>query len=126
MHPYAKSLIAAAETAEEEESSSIRMTPALAKTIAEAIDILDTAASQAEERVKEAVEKERQRVKDLGIRLGGIRTERMDGDNLAILLCGYFDNPDQENDDETGWTPDAVSGCDEVLAAIRKHYEAIP
>lgn len=55
--------------------------------------------------------------------LGGIRTPRMDGDNLSIILCSYFDNPEQENDDETGWTPDAVAGCEEVLAAIRAHYE---
>lgn len=55
--------------------------------------------------------------------LGGIRTTRMEGDNLAIILCSYFDNPEQENDDETGWTPDAVAGCEEVLAAIRAHYE---
>ncbi len=46
----------------------------------------------------------------------------MEGDNLAVLLCSYFDNPDQPNDDETGWTPDAISGCEEVLAAIRAHY----
>lgn len=58
-----------------------------------------------------------------GQRLGGIRTDRMNGDNLAIILCSYFDNPDQQADDETGWTPDGIAGCDEVLAAIRAHYE---
>lgn len=54
--------------------------------------------------------------------LGGISTPRMEGDNLAILLCSHFDNPEQEENDETHWTPDAEAGCEEVLAAIRSHY----
>lgn len=57
-----------------------------------------------------------------GRTLGSITTPRMNGDNLAIILCSYFDNPDQL-DDENGWTADAIAGCDEVLAAIRLHYE---
>lgn len=57
--------------------------------------------------------------------LGGITTPRMNGDNLAVLLCSYFDNPDQPNEDETGWTADAMAGCEEVLAAIRLHYETL-
>ena len=61
--------------------------------------------------------------KQLDARLGGIKTPRMGGDNLAIILCTYFDNPEQPNEDETGWTADATAGCDEVLAAIRLHYE---
>lgn len=61
--------------------------------------------------------------KRIDARLGGIRTPRMNGDNLAILLCSYFDNPDQPDDDETGWTADAIAGCEEVLAAIRAHYD---
>jgi hypothetical protein len=64
-----------------------------------------------------------ERVKALGHRLGGISTPRMNGDNLAIVLCTFFDNPDPEINDELGWGPDAIAGCDEVLAAIRKHYE---
>jgi len=57
--------------------------------------------------------------------LGGIKTPRMGGDNLAIVLCGYFDNPDQPNDDDAGWTADAIAGCEEVLAAIRAHYDQL-
>lgn len=69
------------------------------------------------------VQMERERVKKCGDRLGGITIPRMEGDNLAVTLCSHFDNPDQEEDGETGWTPDAIAGCDEVLAAIRSHYE---
>lgn len=58
-------------------------------------------------------------------RLGGVSSPKMEGDNLAILLCGYFDNPDQEDDDENGWTLDAVTGCDEVLDAIRAHFQPL-
>ena len=62
--------------------------------------------------------------KKLGHSLGGIHTPRMIEDNLAILLCSYFaDWSDQEPDGETGWPPDAIERCDEVLAAIRAHYE---
>ena len=61
--------------------------------------------------------------KQLDARLAGIKTPRMGGDNLAIILCTYFDNPEQPNEDETGWTADATAGCDEVLTAIRLHYE---
>lgn len=55
-------------------------------------------------------------------RLGGISTPMMSGDNLAILLCTFFDNPDQENDEESSWTSDAISGMYEVLDAVHKHY----
>lgn len=72
----------------------------------------------------ESAKEERERVVKLGKSIGGIKTPRMEGDNLAIVLCGHFDNPEQEDDGETGWTPDATAGCDEVLAAIRKHYES--
>lgn len=65
------------------------------------------------------------RMRRAGKSLGGITTPCMGGDNLAIVLCGRFDNPDQA-EDENGWTPDAIAGCDEVLAAIRNHYEQTP
>lgn len=58
-------------------------------------------------------------------RLGGVTTPRMEGDNLAVLLCSVFENPDQEVDEETGWTLDAVTGCNEVLDAIREHYRPL-
>ncbi|WP_323008974.1 hypothetical protein [Paracoccus sp. (in: a-proteobacteria)] len=55
--------------------------------------------------------------------LGGITVpDLMHGDNLAITLCTAYDNPDQDADEETGWTPDAISGMEAVLAAIRAHY----
>lgn len=55
--------------------------------------------------------------------LGGITVPYiMHGDNLAITLCTAYDNPDQDAD-ETGWTPDAISGQEAVLAAIRAHYD---
>lgn len=47
----------------------------------------------------------------------------MHGDNLAITLCTAYDNPDQDADEETGWTPDAIAGQEAVLAAIRDHYD---
>lgn len=43
-------------------------------------------------------------------------------DNLAIALCTYFENPDQDSDDETCWTPDAIKGTDLMLDAIHAHY----
>ena len=46
----------------------------------------------------------------------------MEDDNLATILCSYFDNPDQEQNDETGWSEDAERGCDEVTQAIRDHF----
>lgn len=60
--------------------------------------------------------------KRLRERLGGVESPMMQGDNLAILLCSHFDNPDQEEGDESGWTPDAIAGMYEVLDAIHVHY----
>jgi len=53
--------------------------------------------------------------------LPGVQVPRMSGDNLAILLCTHFENPDQEPD-ETGWSDDAVAGMYETLDAIHAHY----
>jgi hypothetical protein len=53
--------------------------------------------------------------------LGGVTSPKMQGDNLAILLCSHFDNPDQ-GEDENGWTEDAIAGMYEVLDAIHQHY----
>jgi hypothetical protein len=56
--------------------------------------------------------------------LGGVTVPNiMHGDNLAITLCTAYDNPDQDADEETGWTPDAIAGQEAVLAAIRDHYD---
>lgn len=54
-----------------------------------------------------------------------IETPAMGGDNLAIVLCSHFDNPDQPQDDETGWSEDATRGYDEVKAAIAAHFAPI-
>lgn len=63
-------------------------------------------------------------VERLNERLGGVETPMMQGDNLAVMLCSFFDNPDQEPgcDDDCGWTADALAGCNEVLEATRAHY----
>jgi hypothetical protein len=63
----------------------------------------------------------RERVERALERIGSIETPMMGGDNLAVTLCSHFDNPDQPNDDETGWSEDATTGCDEVIKAITEH-----
>jgi len=57
--------------------------------------------------------------------LGGIEVDCMKGDNLAVTLCTYFENPSQERDGETGWTEDAIDGYEATLDAIHKHYEPL-
>jgi hypothetical protein len=46
----------------------------------------------------------------------------MGGDNLAVTICSHFDNPDQESDDDCGWTPDAMAAYEELKAAIEAHF----
>lgn len=68
-------------------------------------------------------DKARKLVERLNDTLGGVQVpDLMHGDNLAIMLCTAYDNPDQDTDDETGWTPDAISRQEAGLAAIRAHY----
>ena len=55
-------------------------------------------------------------------RLSSVTTPLMQGGNLAILLCSHFDNPDQDQN-ENGWSDDAIAGYEEVLAGIKSHYE---
>jgi len=55
--------------------------------------------------------------------LGGISTHMMRGDNLAILLCTFFENPDEVADDDFGWTPSAITGYEQVCDAIHAHYK---
>lgn len=62
--------------------------------------------------------------KDLRVRLGFVEIPEMDGDNIAVLLCSHFENPEQDQDDEHGWTPDAISGCNKTLDAIHALYLA--
>ncbi len=57
-----------------------------------------------------------------GDRVASVSTPRMQTDNLAIILCNQFDNPDQQSDDDTGWTPDAVEGCDEAIGAVVAYF----
>ena len=55
-----------------------------------------------------------------------IETPMMYGDCLAVFLCSHFDNPDQAGEeDENSWTPDAVAGCNEVIAAIKENYAPV-
>jgi hypothetical protein len=55
-------------------------------------------------------------------RLGGVHVpEHMHGDNLAILLCSFFEDHEGEIG-ENGWTDAAIAGQDAVLSAIRDHY----
>lgn len=55
------------------------------------------------------------------LRLGGIETTLMHGDNLAVTLCTHFDDC-ADSDDDTGWSPAAIAGYQEVTAAICEHY----
>lgn len=90
--------------------------------VGDLLNALDEAAHPVEaEALEDGLEKA---LKRAGERLGGVSIERMGGDNLAVTLCSHFDNPDQEQDDDSGWTADAVAGCDETLSAIHAHYVA--
>ena len=61
-------------------------------------------------------------VERLHERLGGVTVpEHMHGDNLAILLCSFFEDHEEEIG-ENGWTDAAIAGQDAVLDAIRGHY----
>jgi hypothetical protein len=61
-------------------------------------------------------------LRDANKRIGAVSTPIMQGDNLAILLCSWFD--DHENEEgELGWTAAANYGCEEVLNGVRDHYE---
>lgn len=48
-------------------------------------------------------------------------------DNLAIMLCTYFDGhpdcPEEQEDDETGWKPWVIDRCNEMLDAIAAEIE---
>jgi hypothetical protein len=52
-------------------------------------------------------------------RIMGIETVPMGGDNLAILLCSHFDDPDDGSElDDTGWSQSATDAYDEVKQEI--------
>jgi len=59
-------------------------------------------------------------------RIGSVEIDGWE-DNLAIILCSYFEDhsecPDQELD-ETGWKPWAVEKCREMLRAISNSVTA--
>lgn len=57
-------------------------------------------------------------------RLPNLETPCMGGDNLAICLCSFFDDGDKETEDDTGWSEAARTGYQEVIEAIRAHYDA--
>lgn len=79
-----------------------------------------------EARVKE-LEREicsiRERVKGAASSVMGIRTDAMNGDNLAITLASYFEDLLGEHD-PNGWHPGAQKACDEIEAAIVAHMAA--
>jgi hypothetical protein len=58
-------------------------------------------------------------------RLGGVEAPMMEGDNLSVLLASYFEDPDDETDDETGWGETALKGMEEVLEAIGAHFKPL-
>jgi chromosome segregation ATPase len=61
-------------------------------------------------------------VKRLNDRLGGVKVpEAMHGDNLAIVLCSFYEDAEGEIDDN-GWTEVATKNCEATLEAIRQHY----
>lgn len=64
-----------------------------------------------------------QAIASANLRLGNIETTLMHGDNLAVTLCTHFDDG-ADSDDDTGWSPAAIAGYQEVIAAICEHYAA--
>lgn len=60
--------------------------------------------------------------KELRLTLGGITTEAMAGDNLAITLCVAFDDPVEPINDDYGWGKSAVDGTNATLDLIHNHY----
>ena len=58
-------------------------------------------------------------------RIMSLSTPMMEGDNLAIVLCSFFENPEQDVCDDTGWTDAATTGYEEVRAAIQDHFSPI-
>jgi len=67
---------------------------------------------------------ERELVERLRARLGGVSSPVMRGDNISIVIAGYFE-PGIENDelDDSGtWKQGAIDAADEILDAIHAHY----
>lgn len=63
--------------------------------------------------------------------LGGLPVEAGNSDNLAIVLCSYFerhlDHPEErEMDDELGWTKWALKKTDEALDLIVEELRKKP
>jgi len=54
--------------------------------------------------------------------LDDIGTPMMQGDNLAILFCSYFDDGEVNPDSDTGWSEMAENGYSEVIGAIKSHF----
>ena len=49
--------------------------------------------------------------------------DRADSDNVAIVLCTYFNSlpecpEDEEDDDETGWKPWVIERCNAALVSM--------
>ena len=57
--------------------------------------------------------------------LPGVQTAMMNGDCLAVLLCSHFCDGEPNPDSENGWSERAEAGYEEVIAAIRAHYDPV-
>ena len=51
----------------------------------------------------------------------GIEVPAMNGDNLAVSLCTYFDEGEGEEGD-SGWSPSATEGYEQVKKALKEHF----
>lgn len=58
------------------------------------------------------------------IRLSGVSTPVMRGDNLAIVLASFFEPQieSEEMDESETWKQGAIDAANEVLDAIHMHY----
>ena len=51
-------------------------------------------------------------------RIMGVEIEAMDGDNLAVMLCGCFDSDDGGEPDDNGWSQSATDAYEEIKQEI--------
>lgn len=51
-------------------------------------------------------------------RIMGVEIEAMNGDNLAVTLCSYFDRDDDSEPNDNGWSESATNAYDEIKQEI--------
>lgn len=52
-------------------------------------------------------------------RIMGVEIEQMGGDNLAVLLCSHFDDPDDGSEEcDNGWSQTATDAYEEIKQEI--------